>query len=156
MYKHIHRHRNMYIYVYIYIHICIHVYIHIYLYICVYMYMYYMHTSCIEAQNGLAQVIADSEMPCGRSDIPPILRISGGERYLSDLPLRCHRARNRKPLTSTSWYEVYTMNAFRRLWLAKRADTHLHIRHENVYTSDIMKLHINCSIGEGGPSNRTN
>ena len=124
------------------------------------MYMYYMHTSCIEAQNGLAQVIADSEMPCGRSDIPPILRISDGERYLSDLPSRPNRKpsrnRNRKPITSTTWYEVHTMNAFRRLWLAKRADTHLHIRHENAYTSDIMKLHINCSIGEGGPSNRTN
>ena len=117
-----------------------------------------MHTSCIEAQNGLAQVIADSEMPCGRSDIPPILRISDGERYLSDL--QPHRSRKghraRKPLTSTTWYEVHTMNTFRRLWLAKRADTHLHIRHENAYTSDIMKLHINCSIGEGGPSNRTN
>ena len=123
------------------------------------MYMYYMHTSCIEAQNGLAQVIADSEMPCGRSDIPPILRISDGERYLRDLqPHRSSKGltRARKPLTSTTWYEVHTMNAFRRLWLAKRADTHLHIRHENAYTSDIMKLHINCSIGEGGPSNRTN
>ena len=124
---------------------------------CIYVYMYYMHTSCIEAQNGLAQVIADSEMPCGRSDIPPILRISDGERYLRDLPPRERRGwRNRKPLEKSAWYEVHTMNAFRRIWLAKRADTHLHIRHENAYTSDIMKLHINCSIGEGGPSNRTN
>ena len=74
---------------------------------CIYVYMYYMHTSCIEAQNGLAQVIADSEMPCGRSDIPPILRISDGERYLSDLPSRPNRGkpRNRKPITSTTWYE---------------------------------------------------
>ena len=132
------------------------------MYIYVYIYVYVLYAYLMHLMHRSRRSLKSTEMPTGRSDIPPILRISDGERFLSDLRPKKKEFRRRKPLEKTTWYEVHTMHAFRtctlyrRLWLAKRADTHLHIRHENAYTSDIMKLHINCSIGEGGASNRTN